>query len=92
MRRITAVLAAAVLAAGCGDALQGVGDLSSDFVRGDVTTTSETVVDTGPDLGLTGITGVTWINDALDLTGSGSREVLLRDVWRRGDQQSAALP
>ena len=89
VRRIIAVVAAALVVAGCGDALRGVGDLSSDFVRGDVTTISQAVVDTGPDLGLTGITGMTWINAGLDETAGGSSEVLIRDVWLRSDQQSA---
>jgi hypothetical protein len=91
VRRIALILLTAAAVAGCGDLLEGVGDLSSDFVRGDATTTVATVADTGPDLGLTAITSVTWSNDDLDLTASGSREVLLRDVWRRGNGLSAYI-
>lgn len=85
MRRIAIILLSAVALTACGDVLEGVGDLSSDFVRGDATTTVATVADTGPDLGLAPITTVTWVNDDLDLTASESREVLLRDVWARGN-------
>ena len=88
MRRTVSILISLLALAGCGDVLEGVGDLSSGFVAGDTPATSSTVPDTGPDLGLAPITGVTWVNDALDLTASGSREVLLRDVWQRGDQTS----
>ena len=56
MRRIAAIAVCAVALVGCGDVLEGVGDLSSDFVRGDQTTTSEAVADSGPDLGIAGIT------------------------------------
>jgi hypothetical protein len=89
VRRSISILIFVVAVAGCGDLLEGAGDLSSDFVRGDETSTSVTVADTGPDLGLAPITGISWVNDDLDLTASGSREVLIRDVWDRGDQQSA---
>ncbi|MBU1226526.1 MAG: hypothetical protein KJ698_04835 [Actinobacteria bacterium] len=88
MRRTVSILLTALVLAGCGDVLEGVGDLSSDFVRGGSSTTVTTVPDTGPDLGLSSITGINWVNDDLDLTASGSREVLLRDVWQRGDGTS----
>jgi hypothetical protein len=88
VRRIGPILLIALAAAACGDVLDGVGDLSSDFVRGDETSSTATLVDSGPDLGLASITGVAWINDDLDLTASGTREVLIRDVWLRGDQVS----
>ncbi|MCJ7726057.1 MAG: hypothetical protein MUP76_06680, partial [Acidimicrobiia bacterium] len=86
VRRTVSIVIVTLALAGCGDVLEGLGDLSSDFVAGDTPVTSSTVADSGPDLGLTGITGVTWVNDALDLTASGIPEVLLRDVWQRGDQ------
>jgi hypothetical protein len=88
VRRTVAIMITVFALAGCGDVLEGVGDLSSGFVAGDTPATTSTVADTGPDLGLASITGVTWVNDALDLTASGSPEVLLRDVWLRGDQSS----
>ncbi|MCB2222879.1 MAG: hypothetical protein KQH83_01790 [Actinobacteria bacterium] len=93
MRRIAAAIAVAVAlaAAGCGDALSGVGDFSSDFVHGDRTSTSVTVADTGPVLQITGITGAVWVNDGLDLTASGNRDVLLRDIWARSDGQSSYI-
>jgi len=89
VRRIASIALITLAAVGCGDILEGAGDLSSDFVRGDASTTSVTVADTGPDLGLAGITGVSWVNDELDLTASGSREVLVRDVWLRGDHTTS---
>ena len=88
MRRIASIVLIAIAVTACGDALRDVGEFSSAFVRGDEDTTTSIVVDGGPDLGVAGITGVTWQNDALDLTVSGSREVLIRDVWARGDQIS----
>lgn len=88
MRRIASIVLIAITVTACGDALRDVGEFSSGFVRGDESTTSSTVVDEAPILGVAGITGVTWENDALDLTVSGSREVLIRDVWARGDQIS----
>jgi hypothetical protein len=91
VRRIALILLTTATVAGCGDVLEGVGDLSSDFVRGDATTTSAPVADTGPDLGLTGITSVAWANDDLNLTASGSRDVLLRDVWQRGNGITAYI-
>jgi hypothetical protein len=91
LRRTIAVLIAVLAATACGDLLEGAGDLSSDFVHGDQTSTSATVADTGPDLGLAPITGISWVNDDLDLTGSGSREVLIRDVWERGDGQASFI-
>jgi len=89
VRRTASILIVTIALTGCGNALEGVGDLSSDFVRGDAPETVATVADTGLDLGLSGITGVAWVNDHLDLTASDSREVLLRDVWLRGDQTTS---
>jgi hypothetical protein len=89
VRRIAIISVIALIAAGCGDVLEGVGDLSSEFVHGEQTSTSVAVTDTGPVLNIAGITGVVWTNDDLDLTASGSRDVLLRDIWNRGDQQSS---
>jgi len=88
VRRVASIVLIALAMTACGDALRDMGNLSSEFVRGDESTTSSTAPDAGPDLGVAGITGVTWENDALDLTVSGSREVLIRDVWARGDQIS----
>jgi len=88
VRRAASIVLIAIAATACGDALRDIGSLSSDFVRGDESTTSSTVADAGPDLGVAGITGITWENDDLDLTASGSQEVLIRDVWARGDQIS----
>ncbi len=89
MRRVASIVLIALVVAGCGDVLEGVGDLSSDFVRGGSSTTEVTVPPTGPDLRLSGITGIDWVNDDLDLTSSGSRDVLLRDVWQRGGGETS---
>ena len=70
MRRIATIVLVSLALAGCGDALEGIGDLSSDFVHGDRVSTSSTVAATGPDLGIGPITGVIWVNDDLDLTAS----------------------
>jgi len=84
LKRSVISILVALAAAGCGDILEGVGGMSSQFARGDETTTSRPPEKPGVDLRLAPITGLTWINDGLDLTGSASREVLIRDVWNRG--------
>jgi hypothetical protein len=79
-------VALAVIATACSDALGGVGDVSRQFVHGDESTTTTTVAEADPGLGLVGIIDVVWVNDDLDERGSGSGDALIRAIWRRGDQ------
>ncbi len=94
MRRVTILLiAAALVAAACGDPLEGVGDLSRRVVHGDDTSSSTTeAVDRGPALNLTGITEAVWVNDGLDagvdVLGA---ESLAASIWRRGEGSSAFI-
>jgi len=99
--------AALVVLAGCGDPLEGVGELSRRIVHGDepASTTTTTEVMTGAVLDLKGINrDVAWLNDGLDAGADGlAREDLLRAIWERGGDEadfvqasrfeiSAALP
>jgi hypothetical protein len=105
--RVAALALALVVVAGCGDPLEGVGELSRRIVHGDPgsSTTTTTEVLTGAVLDLKGVNrDVAWINDGLDAgAGSVSRDDLLRAVWERGGDDadfvqasraeiSAALP
>ena len=65
-RRIAAALSLAVVVAGCGDALSGIGDLSERVVHGDRSSTTSTTSGGSIDLDLKGITGVAWFNDGMD--------------------------
>jgi hypothetical protein len=67
-RRIAAVLALAVVIAGCGDALSGIGDLSESIVHGDRSSTTSTTSGGSIDLRLKAITDVAWFNDGMDAT------------------------
>jgi hypothetical protein len=87
MRRALLFLILAAAAPGCSGALEGVGDLSGRFVHGDETTSTATE-DTGPALGLKGVTDLIWMNDDLDARDVGSRDALIRAVWERGDKIS----
>jgi hypothetical protein len=85
-RRIAAIVALGVFVTGCGDVLQGVGDLSEAVVNNDrptTTTTQPGVVD----LRLAPITGAVWVNDELGATTAGlTPDDLLLAIWFRGDQ------
>lgn len=90
MRRlIPIVLALAVATSACGDALDGVGDLSRDFVYGGVPSTTSTTAAQGPALNLAGITDLVWANDGLDAGVSLGTEQLISAIWLRGGETSA---
>jgi hypothetical protein len=89
MRRLIALLLLAVPLAGCGDPLEGVGELSRRVVHGDETTTTTTEAVVAPVLDLKGVSDdVQWLNDGLDAGVDGDRETLIRGVWRRGGESS----
>ena len=88
MRRMTSLIAAALVLASCGDALGGVGELSHRIVfgSGSTTTTTEVVSDSQL-LRLKGITDLVWANDGIDADTSGlGRDELVTTVWLRGDK------
>jgi len=88
MRRMTSLIAAALVLASCGDALGGVGDLSHRLVfgSGSTTTTTEVVSDSQL-LRLKGITDLVWANDGIDADTSGlGRDELVTAVWLRRDK------
>jgi len=88
MRRMTSLIAAALVLASCGDALGGVGELSHRLVfgSGSTTTTTEVVSDSQL-LRLKGITDLVWANDGIDADTSGlGRDELVTTVWGRGDK------
>ena len=88
MRRMTSLIAAALVLASCGDALGGVGELSHRLVfgSGSTTTTTEVVSDSQL-LRLKGITDLVWANDGIDADTSGlGRDELVTTVWGRGDE------
>ena len=89
MRRMTSLIAAALVLASCGDALGGVGELSHRIVfgSGSTTTTTEVVSDSQL-LRLKGITDLVWANDGIDADTSGlGRDELVTAVWLlRGDK------
>jgi hypothetical protein len=93
MRRITIslLLAVAVGVSACGDALEGVGDLSRRIVHGDETSTTTTLGDGGgAALDLAGVTEAFWVNDGFDAgVDVLSPESLIAAIWRRGEQDSA---
>ena len=86
LSHLAAILALALVVVGCGNVLQGVGDLSAGIVRGDQITT--TTIEPGQaDLRLGPVTMVTWINDELGSATAGlTVDDLLLAVWLRGDQ------
>ncbi len=78
----------ALSAAGCGDVLQGVGDLSRDFVHGDTTTvvSTTTLPQPGGGIALVGLTGsVVWVNDQYKVDRGLTADTVVRRVWLRGD-------
>jgi hypothetical protein len=85
LRRITSLIAAALVLASCGDALGGVGDLSHRIVYGSGSTTTTTAV--VPDsqlLRLKGISDLVWANDGIDADTAGlGRDELITGVWSR---------
>lgn len=89
-RRIALLSAAliALSAAACGDVLEGVGDLSRDFVHGDTTTTlgTTTIPQPGGGMALVPLSrSVIWVNDQYSAAPGLSAEVAVRRVWARGD-------
>ncbi|MEE8497030.1 MAG: hypothetical protein V3S62_00680 [Acidimicrobiia bacterium] len=90
IRPFVSILMLALVMGACGDALEGVGDLSAGIVRGDQTSTTTTAPGQ-LDLRLNPITQVRWINDELGAATAGlTPEDLLLAVWydddRRDDQ------
>lgn len=88
MRRVAAVIACALVATACGDALSGVGDLSHRVVYGDEQPTTTTVPPAqSQSLGLRGITDLVWSNDGVDAATAGmERDLLVTSIWLRGDK------
>ena len=91
-RRSFAVILMLTLVLGaCGDALQGVGDLSAGIARGDQTSTTTTAPGQ-LDLRLNPITQALWINDELGAVTAGlGLDDLLLAVWLRGDQVTQSV-
>lgn len=85
---ILIVTLAAPAAAGCGDVLEGVGELSRDFVHGDTTSSSTTTTlpQPGGGMALTGLSGdITWVNDEFEVAPGESADRVIRRVWERSD-------
>lgn len=87
-RLITIALITALLASACGNALDGVGELSRRIVHGDDEEIAVTTVAESTGIGLKGISDLVWWNDGLD-GGNEGRSALIREVWQRGDGVSA---
>ncbi len=76
---------ATVLVAGCGNLLQGVGDLSEGIVHGD-TTSTVTSTTLSQELGLVPLTdAMVWVNDGLIIEAGLTRDAVIRLVWGRGN-------
>jgi len=89
-RPASLLLAALALlgAAGCGDVLEGVGDLSRDLVHGDTTSTlgTTTLPQPGGGMPLVGLSAsVVWVNDQYTAAPNLPAEEAVRRVWLRGD-------
>ena len=88
-RCLTLVLTLTVLSAGgCGDVLEGVGDISRDIVHGGSTTstTTTTLPQPGGGMALTGLSGeMVWVNDEFEVAPGESAETVIRRVWQRSD-------
>jgi hypothetical protein len=85
MRRIIMIsLIAALGSTACGNALEGVGEVSRRVVHGDDAESTDTTEAESAGLGLKGITDLVWWNDELDAR-NGGRSALIREVWQRGD-------
>lgn len=79
---------AALAAAGCGDILEGVGDLSRDVIHGGSTTstTTTTLPQPGGGMPLVGLSSdVTWVNDQYPVISGETSDMVVRRVWQRGD-------
>jgi hypothetical protein len=91
MRVLVAILAFALVVTGCGDMLEGVGDLSRSIVA----TETESTTTTEPgrvDLRLGPITSAIWTNDELGSVTAGlDSDDLLLAVWLRGDQVNQSV-
>ena len=90
LRRLLPLLVAlaALSAAGCGDVLSGVGDLSRDFIHGGATTvvTTTTVLQPGGGMALAGLTGsMIWVNDQYQVVSGETAEQVVSRVWQRSD-------
>ena len=85
--RLIPTLSLAVLtAAGCGDVLEGVGDLSRDVVHGGSTTsiTTTTLLQPGGGMPLTGLSSeVIWVNDDLEAEAGEAADAVVRRAWQR---------
>ncbi len=85
-RLIVTIAFAALVAAGCGDVLEGVGGLSRDFVHGGTTTstTTTTLLQPGGGMALTGLSGeVVWVNDDLEVSAGETADQVIYRVWQR---------
>jgi hypothetical protein len=85
-RRIVIIALAALAVAGCGDALEGVGDLSRDFIHGGTTTsvTTTTLLQPGGGMALVGLSaGVIWVNDQFEVVVGEAADAVVHRVWQR---------
>jgi predicted small secreted protein len=85
-RLILSATLAALVAAGCGNALEGVGDLSRDFIHGgtSTSTTTTTLPQAGGGMALTGLSSdVVWVNDELAATAGETPDAVVHRVWQR---------
>lgn len=93
MRRLSLLVAFALLLVACGDALEGVGDLSRGIVHGEATSTTTTQAPTGPALRLVPVTDLIWVNDGVGAANAGlSADVVLRSVWNRAIRDDTSSP
>src|SRR4030066_1726745 len=79
---------AALGAGGCGDVLEGVGDLSRDFVHGDTTTTfgTTTLPQPGGGMALVGLSrSVTWVNAQYTAGPNLPAEAAVQQGWQRAE-------
>ncbi|HSG79577.1 MAG TPA: hypothetical protein VLD62_08360 [Acidimicrobiia bacterium] len=90
MRRLVSiVLVFAASTVACGDALEGVGDLSRDFVyAGSSSSTTSTTQVQSQSLNLQAVTEVAWTNDGVDAGISLGPDLLIRRIWERGGETS----
>jgi len=87
-RPILLLVLVALLAAGCGDVLEGVGDISRDIVHGGSasSTTTTTLPQPGGGMALTGLSGeMVWMNDEFEVAPGESADAVIRRVWQRSD-------
>jgi len=88
MRRVTAVIAAAVLLTACGESglLDGVGERVQDAVVGETSTQTTVVTETGtgPVLRFRSATELSWWNDNIPEQEIGEPDFTRAKVWNRG--------